>query len=174
MYSTNPSEQKCHSYARSSIISFVEFLQRKAVVCEELWKCHSVGSNTDPGSGKGESFSYSGSNGFNWGRSRQLSLRAGKSMDSGNGVGFLPHFEIIIYNLSNPLMGLLWPKMSREEFCVERSNCGILSRWFWNWPSSGEHIKTKRTGEHKRQFRILIKHVLLNIKLSQRAYLEIG
>ncbi len=41
------------------------------------------------------------------GRSRQLSLRAGKSMDSGNGVGVLPHFEIIIYNLSNPLMGLL-------------------------------------------------------------------
>ena len=37
------------------------------------------------------------------------------------------------------------------NFCVERSNCGIGSRWFWNWPSGGEHIKSKRTGTHKRQ-----------------------
>ena len=41
--------------------------------------------------------------------------------------------------------------MSRREFCVERTNCGIGSRWFWNWPSSGEQIKSRRTGKHKRQ-----------------------
>ena len=35
--------------------------------------------------------------------------------------------------------------------CVERTNCGIGSRWFWNWPSSGEQIKSRRTGKHKRQ-----------------------
>ena len=59
--------------------------------------------------GRGSPSPILGQTDLTWGgrRSRQLSLRAGKSMDSGNGVGVLPHFEIIIYNLPNPLMGLL-------------------------------------------------------------------